>query len=512
MRAKWDSKRAGSTYGALTIDTALAGRTEFYDGARGRWVGGGGHTSEAGTGSGAEERPPILINTEEHLVNAVATAALRREPDLYQRGGLLVQVMHEPVPDPADGLGRHDLAPLVRPLAKPLLREMLTRCARWERMKQLRDGSEVVPAHPPTWAVEAVHARGRWPGVRRLEAVITHPVLLPDGTLLAANGYHRQSGLLACLPPALAVLVPDAPTRGDAAAAVATLFDPLVDFPFESDAHRAALLAGLLTPLTRFAFDGPAPLFLIDKNVRGAGAGLLADVVTLTLTGGRFPVMAYTHEREELRKRVTTLAAAGERLVLLDNLAGVVGNDVLDAALTADRWKDRLLGGNAVYDGPLYVTWFATGNNVQFQADTGRRVCPIRLESPDERPELKSGYKYPHLRRRHVLAHRGALLSAALAVLHGWVAAGRPEHGLPAWGSYEGWSGLVREAVVFAGLPDPADARAGLQTADGHARRPVQQEPEGEGAAAAGGRGRGTRPVLDRQAECHASVGWDVGE
>jgi hypothetical protein len=132
-------------------------------------------------------------------------------------------------------------------------------------------------------------------------------------------------------------------------------------------------------------------------------------------------------------------------------------------ALTADTWKDRLLGGNKGYDGPLHVVWYATGNNVQLKADTSRRTCHIRLESPDERPEAKSDFKYPKL-REHARANRVRLLSAALTILRGWFVAGRPTHGLPAWGSFEGWSGVVREAVVFAGLPDPGDTRLALQT------------------------------------------------
>jgi hypothetical protein len=186
-------------------------------------------------------------------------------------------------------------------------------------------------------------------------------------------------------------------------------------------------------------------------------------VVALTVTGRRFPAMSYTSDREELRKKITALAVEGERLVLLDNLAGAVGNDVLDAALTTDRWKDRLLGGNRVYDGPLHVVWFGTGNNVQLGADTSRRVCHARLESADERPEMKDGFRHPDL-RGHVRRSRSRLLSAALTILRGWVRAGRPAHGLRAWGSYEGWSGVVREAVVFAGLPDPGDTRVALQT------------------------------------------------
>ena len=36
---------------------------------------------------------------------------------------------------------------------------------------------------------------------------------------------------------------------------------------------------------------------------------------------------------------------------------------------------------------------------------------------------------------------------------------------LPAWGSYEGWSALVRSAVVWVGLPDPGLTRVVLQDA-----------------------------------------------
>src|SRR5262249_54440826 len=43
--------------------------------------------------------------------------------------------------------------------------------------------------------------------------------------------------------------------------------------------------------------------------------------------------------------------------------------------------------------------------------------------------------------------------------LRGYIVAGRPDMSLKNWGSYEGWSALVRGAVVWAGLSDPADGR-----------------------------------------------------
>ncbi len=407
--------------------------------------------------------PHIVLGPDEHRANAAAAAALGTVPDLYQRGGLLVRVVPA-AEEPAGPVVRRPCgAPAMRVLPAPLVREEITRAA--VCVREVRKGEELTLAlcHPPAWMVNAVHVATRWPGVRELDAVVGHPVLRPDGTVLAADGYDPETRLLVAVPHGLGVRVPPNPTAADAARAAAFVLNVVGDFPFESPAHRSAWLAGLLTPLAWFAFDGPAPLFLIDGNVRGVGKGLLADVIGLLLTGRRFPVMSYTNDREELRKKVTTLAAEGERLVLLDNLAGSVGNDVLDMALTADRWKDRLLGTNREYDGPLHVCWFGTGNNVQLQADTARRVCHVRLETPDERPEDKGGFRYPDL-RAHVLRHRGELLTAAITILRAWHLAGRPHRDLPPWGSYEGWSGVVRAAVVFADLPDPGQTRLALQT------------------------------------------------
>ena len=409
--------------------------------------------------------PEIVIGPAEYRVNAEACKALGTERDVYQRGGTLVHFVEQVEESDMAALVRRPVGSVgVRLLAKPLLRERLTRCASWMKLVRGQDGeASKVPAHPPGWSIDAVHARASWPAVRRLEAVVTHPVLLPDGTILSANGYDPASALLVCLPPGLEVNIPERPNRNDVAAAVAQLEDVLHDFPFETPEHKAAWFASLLTPLAWFAFTGPAPMFLVDGNVRGLGKGLLADVVAIIVTGRRFPVMSYTNDKEELRKKITTLAVEGERLVLLDNLAGAVGNDVLDMALTTDSWKDRLLGGNQVYNGSLNVTWFATGNNVQLAADTARRVCHIRMETSEERPEMKEGVRYPDL-RAHVLGIRGTLLAAALTILRGWIVAGRPRHGLRSWGSFEQWSHTVREAVVFARLPDPGETRLQLQT------------------------------------------------
>src|SRR4029077_10910214 len=126
--------------------------------------------------------------------------------------------------------------------------------------------------------------------------------------------------------------IPADVTLDDADAAMEALLDVVVDFKFESLEHRAAWLAGLLTPFARFAFDGPAPLFLIDANVRGAGKGLLAQTIGEINLGREMPASSYAHDPDEMRKKITAIALAGDRVVHLDNLEGNFGNDTLDRA------------------------------------------------------------------------------------------------------------------------------------------------------------------------------------
>jgi hypothetical protein len=372
---------------------------------------------------------------------------------------MLVRVVRDVSPA-AKGI-RRPFAPRIETLPLPLLRERLAANARWLSIVERKDSTEKRPARPPAWCVAAVHARADWPSIRHLEAVVDYPALRPDGTILSQPGYDSETGLLLDARTILPAIL-DRPSKTDAMLGANVLFDAVTDFPFERDVHRSAWLAALLTPLARFAFTGPAPLFLVDANVRAAGKGLLLDTISRIVTGERFTIATYTSDEDELRKRITSLVLAGDRLVLFDNLEGKFGNAVLDAALTGTAWKDRILGVNRMAEAPLYMTWFATGNNVAIAADTARRVCHVRLESPDEHPEQRQGFHHPNL-LGWVGENRQKLLASALTILRAYCVAGRPNQELPAWGSFEGWSSLVRSAVVWLDLPDPGETRLLLQ-------------------------------------------------
>jgi hypothetical protein len=403
-----------------------------------------------------QSKPTILIGVDEELVINKAVDAIKAVPNVYQRGGILMQVVQGA--KPPRGIDRPKEAPQIAPIKTARLRTVLSSAATW---LETIDRGETSPAHPPQWAVLGVEASPEWPGVRRLEGVVESPILRADGTILQAPGYDEETGLY-YQPVGPVDPIPERPTHDDAQRAAHNLLEATSDFPFASHEHQATWLAAAITPAARYAYHGPAPLFLVDANVRGVGKTLLTDVISLVTLGRPMARMSAPSSDEEFRKRITAMALAGDSAVLIDNIAGSLGCASLDAALTATTWSDRRLQRSEMVSNiPLSMTWFGTGNNIILRGDTARRTSHIRLESRQENPEERADFQHADLlgwvrKERHRLAAIPATILAA------YCAAGRPSMNLKPWGSFEGWSGLVRQAVVWCGLPDPAATRKEL--------------------------------------------------
>jgi hypothetical protein len=400
-------------------------------------------------------RPIIYKSHRQDLVNDEAIKALANDPDLYERGGWLVQVMKE---QPASVGKNRRPRPRIRPVPQPTLLERLAKWIDWraKRSRKNSQGSELddESIDPPTWCMRGVHQRGLWPGIRRLEGVADFPLWLDGGRILYEHGYDAASELYQCYSgPPLELL--EKPNRDDALQALRFILHFVEDFEFAAEMHKSAWLAALLTPFVRFAFEGSAPMFVADANVAGAGKGKLFDIIGVIATGQRFNVNPYPTEKAEFQKFITACALGGQPWVLFDNVVDKLGDPNLDAILTNPYWESRLLGSNQLVTEPLHMTFFATGNNVQLKGDIGRRICHIRLESACEHPEDRKDFRYPNLLEA-VGEKRLQLLQAIFTILRAYAVAGRPPQGLLPWGSYEAWSEQVRRPLVWLGLADPA--------------------------------------------------------
>lgn len=403
-------------------------------------------------------RPRIVVGPDEHRVIGKTVEALSADLGLFKRGGQLVRIVREQDVDAA--IRRLPGTPIIKVAPSANVRERITRYA--ELVAPRRDpetkATVLVQTNPTQWLVDGVVNRGEWPCIRPLTGISDVPFLRPDGSICCVPGYDSATGVFYAPHQKYDGFTAAKLSRDEVACALDFLLDPLQDFLFEKPIHRSAAAAAIFTPAGRFAFSGPAPLFVCDANMRGAGKGLLVDAFAIINTGREASPTSYTNDSEELRKVITAIALAGDRIVNFDNVVGRLGNDVLDRLLTGTKWKDRLLGSNTTIDLPMTTTFFATGNNVRVGADTARRIIHIRQESPVESPETRDGFAYPNL-REHLRREHPLLLRATLDILSSYIRSGRPKMGLKPYGSFEGWSDLIRSTVVWAGLEDPCLTR-----------------------------------------------------
>jgi hypothetical protein len=383
----------------------------------------------------AKPQGAIEVTTE---LSRVADDALKAiEPHVFARNGVLCEVIT------GQSTFIHDIAPA-------RIQDLMSASAKWVR----NDEKGVVSQAAPLNVATILHARREHAGVRVLEAVTTAPVFLADGSLLTERGYNAAARLY--LEPTLNVDVPERPTLVDAHHAVVVLKDLVCDYDFAEPADFSAWLAGVLSPLVRSAIgNAPAPMFLITASNRGAGKTKLAQLAAIIATGGKVGVGTYSpKDPGEWGKKLTAYVRGAEPVVILDNLPAEIGDEALDRLLTSSTWKDRVLGVSEAPPMPVVSTWWGTGNNTEARSDSIRRMLPIRLEVKTERPEDREDFKRSEL-EPFAQQYAATYLGAALTILRAWHCAGRPQRHLPVFASYETWSSVVRQALVWAGCVDP---------------------------------------------------------
>ena len=377
---------------------------------------------------------------------------------IYQRGGALVEVVAETKADQNAKGGRVKVAigtPRICPIPPAILRPRIAESCQLMTEKVSGDDVEQVAVPPPKWLTDGVFAEQSYGDrIRHLEAIVTAPTIRPDGSILQTPGWDA-SGLL-YRPSMDFAPVPDKPTQADARKAAAVLAEVVADFPFTDDADRSAWVAMVLSMIGRPCVTGQVPMFCATANIRGAGKSMLIDAASIIAYGHGAARTAYASDDDEMRKRITSIVIEGAPAVLLDNIDRPIGGAALDAVLTAERWKDRELGSSRTIDLPARAVWTATGNNLRFRSDIARRVIPIRLDSPLERPETRTDFHHTDL-IGWTRANRAKLVTAALVMLRAYFVAECPKQPGGQFGSYETWSDVIRGAIVWAGCADPMD-------------------------------------------------------
>lgn len=368
---------------------------------------------------------------------------------LFQRAGRIVRVGPQPL-DLGGGVTVETLE--IIEVENEYLRLCFNQAADLRKFDRRTDSWISVDC-PKDFAAAYREMRGKWK-LPPLRCVVTAPTLRPDGSLITRPGYDAASGIYydprgVEFPP-----VPSAPTREQALAALDRLESLFGTLEIADELSRSVSISALMTAVVRPALRA-APLHAVSAPVAGSGKSKIVNCAAIIATGHPTPVLAIGAREEETEKRIGGALIAGMPLIAIDNTERPLGGEFLCQAITEPLVAPRILGVSELMRVPNTATWFATGNNLKLSGDMVRRALLLMLDPKCERPELRE-FETPD---PCLIAQqqRAEFVVAVLTIVRAFIVAGRPRECAPI-GSFEDWSGLVRDALIWLGRPDPADA------------------------------------------------------
>jgi putative DNA primase/helicase len=389
-------------------------------------------------------------------VDEAEAALIERKANIYTFGNLLVR---PGIAQYTVAGGDKDRGVRLIPMTKPSMLEAFSTAALFWRFDQRSE--ELKRKDCPDKIAELYLARdGGWK-LRKLTGVIHAPTLRHDGSILETPGYDIPTGLLYDPLGQVYPAIPQSPTKADAVAALALYKELLKEFPFVDKPSLSVALSAISTGLVRRNLTN-APLHAFTAPAAGTGKSLLVDCAAIVATGKPMPVIAQGASEEETAKRLAADLIAGSPFVSLDNCTDALSGALLCQVLTQETVKVRVLGLSKNVDVLANMMVFANGNNLTVAGDLTRRVIMGTLDSKVERPELRHFSGKPD---DIIRDNRGRYVVAALTVLRAFIVAGSPSQ-TPPLGSYEEWSHLVRDALVWCGEADPCATMDALTASD----------------------------------------------
>jgi hypothetical protein len=381
-------------------------------------------------------------------VDAAEAILIESDRNLYEFGDQVVRPARAPIKiaDSKTTIGLR-----LVPVRLHHMIERFTRCI--EFRKFYKKERQWVPVDCPEAVAKTYLERvGLW-RLPKLTALSSCPLLLREGRIVERPGFDARSGILfdpqgIAFPP-----VPTTPSQDDARLALADIKALFREFPFVDDRARSVLLSALLTSVSRLAYDF-APLHGFDAPVAGTGKSKLVNCCVILVNGHECPVISQGDDETEFEKRLGAELLEGSRMISIDNCDLPLGGPLLCQTATQHFIKVRVLGFSKSVLIVNSAMLFATGNNLKLYGDMLRRGLICRLDAGEERPELRT---FEQEDPEHVLKReRGRYAVAALTVLRAYIVAGQPIRRQPL-GGFEGWSELVRNALIWLGEDDPVE-------------------------------------------------------
>jgi len=368
------------------------------------------------------QQSEILTQVQEILVNS------NNPPTLFRQGSRLIRINEEIIENNF----------IVEDADYNVMNGIMIREANWVK---LTTKGQMINDKPPSDIVKDLITNPPLE-IPPVDTIILTPTFDQNNNLISQTGYNKQSR---CFLPKSKVLLfsnfnPN-PSETHVLEALNLLENELFcDFPFATPSDYANTLATLLEQFIKFQIEGTRPLRAIEAATPGTGKGLLVRVIGLVCFGREIEATTIPEDRAEWGKLITSLLMEMPEAIFFDNIGKTLQSPDLDAVLTTNIWKRRLLHSNKNIECHNRALWLATGNNITYGGDLLRRVVPIRLVAKQEDPSRRhiSEFKHPNL-TKWVIQHRVELVLNCLTIVQYWINQGKPQSPYML-GSFESWS------------------------------------------------------------------------
>lgn len=306
----------------------------------------------------------------------------------------------------------------------------------------------------PKRHIETVLGTSAHKSLKTVRGLARQPHFRADGTLCDVPAYDTASQIYGAFQPG-EFSVPSKPTRQDAEAALAKLMNLISGFRFVAERDRVVALAGMLTGAIRSSLP-TAPLFHTRATQAGSGKTTLAKLQAAFCSPDAPQAATYSTDPIEAAKQILALLASGPSVINFDNLTSdMKDHPVMCSMLTEERIQGRILGFTKTVTCSTRVLVLATGNNVAPIGDLTRRslVCDI---NPKTEHAFQIHYDFDPM--EVMQKNRGDYVSAALTIIRAHHVAGKPHTACQPFGSFQEWSNMVRQPLLWLGLPDPTES------------------------------------------------------
>lgn len=326
------------------------------------------------------------------------------------------------------------------------LTDRISRVVRFDRFN--KQSQKFLPIDPPKRIAERILAKDGERNLNVLQAVYFSPVITPAGRMINKPGYDEEEKIFLAFSENFPE-IPINPTPDQLKKAYNELRNPFEKFPFVDDISWSVMLAAILTTVCRPCLT-VSPAFAFDAPSIGSGKTLLARSLGILASGVEPEVIPPFDDDSEAGKVIFSCLLKGSPVLVVDNQTQPLKSANLSAVLTAELFSGRQLGESKMVTVPTRVLWLFTGNNIKLGGDQSRRILVCRI---DPQMEAKNIYKreFNFSPTEYCKNNRVNIISAALTIFNGYISAGRPNLTKGQLGSFEDWSSLVRQTVVWLG-------------------------------------------------------------